>query len=143
VLDHFRVYFRLKMWDDRTQDPRAMVDEYFTSFYGPAAVEVRRFVEALEGRWRDPSLRTKGGTFPPMGPCHYGDDTPHFWWERMGTPEFIRELQGMMAAAHRAAPAGSVYARRVDLLDKGVLQLIINNRRKFEQSETAKLPPPP
>ena len=49
----------------------------------------------------------------------------------------------MMVAAHRAAPAGSVYARRVDLLDKGVLQLIINDRRKFEQSEMAKLPPLP
>jgi hypothetical protein len=143
VLDHFRVYFRLKLWDDRAQDPKALVDEYFPYFYGPAAAEVRRFVEALEGRWRDPSLRREGGAFPPMGPCHYGDDTPHFWWERMGTPEFIGELQGMMAAAHQAAPAGSIYGRRVELLDKGLLQLILNNRRKFEQSELANLPPPP
>ena len=45
VLDHFRVYFRLKIWDDRTRDVEELVNEYFTQFYGPAAAAVRRFVD--------------------------------------------------------------------------------------------------
>ncbi len=143
VLDHFRVHFRLKVWDDQTLDVGTLLDEYFTKFYGPAAPQVRRFVEALESRWRDPELRKEGGAFPPMGPCHYGDDTTHFWWERMGTPEFIRQLQELMKAARRKAPAGTLYAQRVDLLDRGVLQLIANNRGKYVHSEMAKLPPVP
>ena len=36
-----------------------------------------------------------------------------------------------MTKAKEAAPAGSVYARRVDLLNKGLLKLIKTNRRKY------------
>jgi hypothetical protein len=140
VLDHFRVYFRLKVWDDKTADVEELVSEYFTKFYGPAAEAVRAFVEAMENRWRHPTIRLESGAFPPMGPCHYGDDTPRIWWERLGTPEFIERLQGLMDAARDAAPPGSIHARRVDLLDKGVMQLIVNNRLKYTESELARLP---
>ena len=143
VLDHFRVYFRLKVWDDKTLDVEELLSEYFTKFYGPAAAAVRGFVEAMENRWRHPTIRLESGAFPPMGPCHYGDDTPRIWWDRLGTPEFIRQLQDLMDAARKAAPPDSIYARRVDLLDRGVMQLILNNRLKYTQSKLARLPPIP
>ncbi|HJN17800.1 MAG TPA: DUF4838 domain-containing protein, partial [Armatimonadota bacterium] len=67
VVDHFRVYFRLKVWDDKTVDVDELLGEYFAKFYGPAAAEARAFVEALESRWRHPTIRLESGTFPPMG----------------------------------------------------------------------------
>jgi len=36
----------------------------------------------------------------------YGDDGPHLWWKRLGTPEFVEQLQGLMDAARKAALAG-------------------------------------
>jgi len=136
VLDHFRIYFRLKLYDDKTRDVEGMLSEYYTKFYGPAAAGVRDFVEALEGRWCDQKVRKASGAIPHL----YGDSNARVWWEFLGTPDFVEKLQGLMAKAKKPAPAGSVYARRVDLLDKGIMQLILNNRRKYAGSDMAKLP---
>lgn len=139
LLDHFRLYFRMKLYDDETRDIDQMLDEYYTRFYGSAGDAVRRFVEALEGRWCDQAVRQASGALP----YEYGDATSMVWWEYLGTPEFIKKLQRMMASAKAAATPESVYARRVNLLDKGILQLIINNRKHYAGSDTAKLPPIP
>jgi hypothetical protein len=60
--------------------------------------------------------------------------------EFLGTEDFLEKLQGLMDRAKKAVPAGSVYARRVDLLDQGILQLILTNRRHYAGSEMAQLP---
>ena len=54
----------------------------------------------------------------------------------LGTPDFMERIQGLMERAKKAAPAGSVYARRAELLDKGILQLMINNRRHYLAATT-------
>ncbi len=136
VLDHFRLYFRLKLYDDKTLDVEEMLSEYYTRFYGPAAGQVREFIEALEGRWCDKKVRKASGALP----YQYGSSNARVWWEFLGTPDFIKKAEALMAKAQKAAPAGSVYARRVDLLDKGIMQLILNNRRNYAGSGLAKLP---
>ena len=139
VLDHFRLYFRMKLYDDKTRDIGQMLDGYYDKFYGPAGNEVRQFVEALENRWCDQEVRQASGGLP----YEYGDSGSLVWWEYLGTPQFIKQLQGMMASAKAAAPPRSIYARRVDLLDKGILQMIISNRKHYADSDTAKMPPIP
>jgi len=136
VLDHFRLYFRLKLYDDKTLDVDELLSEYYTKFYGPAAGQVREFVEALEGRWCDQKARKASGALPHQ----YGSSNTRVWWEFLGTPDFIKKLQGLMTKAKKAAPSGSVYARRVDLLERGIMQLIVNNRRNYAGSGLAKLP---
>jgi len=136
VLDHFRLYFRLKLYDDKTLDVEEMLSDYYAKFYGPAAGQVREFIEALEGRWCDKKVRQASGALP----YEYGSSNARVWWEFLGTPDFIKKAEGLMAKAQKAAPAGSVYARRVDLLDKGIMQLILNNRRNYAGSGLAQLP---
>lgn len=139
VMDHFRLYFRLKLYDDRTLNVDTLLSEYYEKFYGPAGPQVRALVEALEGRWRDPQAREASGAFPHQ----YGSSNARVWWEFLGTAEFMDRAEGLMARARSAAPSGSVYARRVDLLDKGVLQLLKNNRANHVGSGLAQLPPIP
>ncbi len=57
-------------WDP-TQDPGAVVDEYFEGLYGPAAGEMRAYFEILRESAADPSLRARAAVdeipdlFPP------------------------------------------------------------------------------
>ena len=126
LLDHFRLYFRMKLYDDKTLDVETMLDEYYDKFYGPAGGAVRKFIEALEDRWCDARIATAAGAHPTSY-----NNNPRLWWEFLGTSDFIAQIEGLLAQAQAAAPGGSVYAARVDLLDKGLLTLIQNNRRKY------------
>ncbi|MAE66829.1 MAG: hypothetical protein CMJ18_21430 [Phycisphaeraceae bacterium] len=139
VMDHFRLYFRLKIYDDPSLDVEALLSEYYEKFYGPAARQVLAFVAALEQRWSDPEARAASGAFPHQ----YGSSNARVWWEHLGTRAFMNRAEALLKAAKRAAPVGSVYAQRVDLLDRGVLQLLRNNRRQFAGSGLANLPPIP
>jgi hypothetical protein len=139
VMDHFRLYFRLKLYDDRTLDVETLLSEYYEKFYGPAGPSVRAFVEALENRWCDPAAREASGAFPHQ----YGSSNARVWWEFLGTEEFLEHVVGLMNQAQAAAPPDSIYARRVDLLDKGVLRLLQNNRANHVGSGLAQLPPIP
>lgn len=57
-------------WDP-TQDPDALLAEYFEGLYGPAAAEMRAYFEILREAAADPELRSRGGLdeipdlFPP------------------------------------------------------------------------------
>ena len=64
LLDHFRLYFRMKLYDDKTLDVDVMLNEYYTKFYGPARAQVREFIEALENRWCDRRIATAAGRAP-------------------------------------------------------------------------------
>jgi hypothetical protein len=129
LLDHFRLYFRMKLYDDKTLNVDEMLNEYYAKFYGPAGEHVREFIEALENRWCDTGIATAAGAHASQ----YASD-PRVWWKFLGTPEFIERLEGLLENAKNAAPAGTVYARRVDLIDKGLLKLIQSNRRNYLDS---------
>ena len=116
----------MKLYDDQTLDVETMLAEYYDKFYGPASGMVRKFIEALETRWCDTRIATAAGAHP----ASYNNN-PRLWWEFLGTPDFITQIEGLLAQAHAAAPDGSVYAARVELLDKGLLKLIQKNRQKY------------
>ena len=90
-------------------------------------------------RHADPEVRTKSGALP----YEYGSSNARVWWEYLGTPDFPEKAQALMAKARAAAPAGTVYARRVELLDRGVLRLILANRRRYAGSDSSNAPPVP
>jgi hypothetical protein len=53
-LNHFLVYFSACMyWGGREQDVDAIFREYCTLFYGPAAEEMRAFLEYGEANWQE------------------------------------------------------------------------------------------
>ena len=122
----FNFYFRLKLYDDPSLNVEEMISEFYNSFYGPAAKPARKFVEAMENRWNDRKMRKASG---------FGQASHHlpntFYWEHMGNPRFMAKLERLMADVRAAAPEGSIYARRVELLDKAILGHAIFKRGQY------------
>ena len=50
--NHLNVYVNARYFWDAAQDIDALLDEYYDKFYGPAAEEMKAFVEYGEGNWR-------------------------------------------------------------------------------------------
>ena len=95
----------------------------------PAAKPARKFVEAMEDRWNDRQMRKASG----FGQASHRVPRK-LYWEHMGNPEFIEKLKRLMADVRSAAPEGSIYAARVELLDKAILGHVLYKRQKYLKS---------
>jgi hypothetical protein len=51
AIDHVNLYLTARYWWDASQDLAAVLDDYFTSYYGPAAGPMRAFAEYSEANW--------------------------------------------------------------------------------------------
>lgn len=88
--NHFQVYFTAAMyWGGKQQDVVALLDEYCTKFYGPAAAEMRAFFDYCEANWTD--METDKAK--------------------------ADEALARFAAAQGKVESGSIYARRLALID--------------------------
>ncbi len=50
---HFNLYITSRLYWDVTQDVDALLADYYEKFYGPAAKEMRAFIEYCERKWPD------------------------------------------------------------------------------------------
>ena len=87
------------MWEPHA-DADAILDDYFKTFFGPAAEAMRRHYDLAENAYRDSDYHT-GNVF----------DIPHIL-----TPEVIAQMEASLAEAERAAPADSQEAKRVHMV---------------------------
>ena len=90
------------MWDPKL-DVDALLHDYFTKFYGPAAEPMQDHFDRLERAYAEADFHT-GNTF----------DIPHIL-----TPPVMRELERSLERAEGAVPDGSVYAERVHMTRVG------------------------
>lgn len=51
AVEHLNIYVTSRLWWDCKQDVSALLDEYYSGYYGPAAAEMKRFVEYAEQNW--------------------------------------------------------------------------------------------
>ena len=87
------------MWDPKL-DVEALLDDYFTAFYGPSAAPMRVHFERLEDAYEQADYHT-GNVF----------DIPHIL-----TPKVMAELENTLREAERRAPKDSVYVARVNMI---------------------------
>jgi len=87
VITDLNLYVTGRMWWDAGQDIDALLEEYYTLFYGPARDEMKAFIEYSEKNWMD-----------------------------MKKIEKIDKVFALLAAAQRKAPEGSPYAKRIALI---------------------------
>lgn len=85
---HLNLYMMSRLWWDADLDAEALLEEYYTLFYGPAAEEMKRFIEYSENHWAEMS----------------------------NDPEAIDTAFALIARAQDAAEAGSAYAERIELV---------------------------
>ena len=85
--NHLNVYVTMRYYWDADQDIEALLNEYYEKFYGPAAKEMKAFIEYSEANWQKMS----------------NDAAP------------IGKALELLAAARRTA-GDTVYGKRIDLV---------------------------
>jgi len=86
--NHLNVYVTARMYWDANQDVDALLDEYYRLFYGPAADEMKAFIEYSEDNW--PDMRAD--------------------------VERIEKVLELLAAAQKKATPNSPYGKRIALV---------------------------
>jgi hypothetical protein len=132
--DQLEHYVMLKLWDDPTLDTDALLDEFFTQYFGSAAQPMNRFYRSIERIACDQSL------YPPK--AHKQDR--NIAWRNLGTPERMKELAALMAEAEAKAATGAE-KQRVALWRNSLWKWMLDGRAEFEARTTksdAKPAPP-
>ena len=108
---NYYVFSRIA-WNPET-DVDAVIDEHNRLMFGAGAPEMARVLDTLEDKWvRGIAGRIVDTPIGPksMPPCEFEI------WTRLYSPALLSELERLMAAAERKAGAGTVEARRIDLI---------------------------
>ena len=91
AVNHLNLYATARLYWDAGRDVNAMLDEYYSLFYGPAASDMKRFFEFCEANW--PDMRSRA--------------------------DLINTMFELLQAGRKAA-GDSVYGKRVDLIARYV-----------------------
>lgn len=94
---HLNYYLSARLWWDIDRDVEAMLDEYYSAFYGPAAAEMEAFINYYELHQQD------------FGPVEKADQ--------------LEQAVELFAAAEQAVDPDSIYGQRVAMFAEGVERL--------------------
>lgn len=89
---HLNLYVTARYWWDADQDIESLLEEYYTLFYGPAREQMKAFITYSEQHVD--AMRKEG--------------------------DKIERALELLDAARQAAPAGTIYAQRIDLVNEFV-----------------------
>jgi len=125
VLDFMNMYWRMKLYNNFDFDVDEGLEEYYETFFGPGAGGMASFYTAMENRWMD------------IG----GGQESRSWWGKMGTADFMDEVASYIQKARQATEEGTVYRKRVELIDAGIMQYLLKARERYEVSAMAEFAP--
>lgn len=119
-------YVTMKLLWDPNQDVDALLDDYFTSFYGPAAEPIKAIYARLEVLWR------KVYTI-------YGGDQPRFagrvdLWEKIYTEDELAAMDDLVAQAVELAAGDEAYAWRVGMIRDELVGRLHANRDEYKRT---------
>ena len=100
AIPHVDLYVTSRFWWDADQDIESMMEEYYTLYYGPAREEMEAFIEYCEEHWPDMVSTPGRGQGRVEG--------------ARGDADRIDRALALLEKARAAAPADSVYDRRID-----------------------------
>ena len=63
------------------------------------------------------------------------------WWGKLGTPDFLTEVGSYLEQARQATEEGTIYRKRVELIDAGILQHMLTARARYEKSAISEFAP--
>ena len=116
-------YVILKLLWDPDQDVDALLNDYYTSFYGPAAEPIGAIYANLEELWRQVYTL-------------YGGDEPRFasrvdLWEKIYTEDALAELDALVEQATALAAGKEAYEWRVGLIRDEMVGRLHENRATY------------
>ncbi|MHB8994653.1 MAG: DUF4838 domain-containing protein [Armatimonadota bacterium] len=119
-------YVTMKLLWNPDQDVDALLKDYFTSFYGPAAEPIGAIYARLEDLWR------KVYTI-------YGGDSPRYasrvdLWEKIYTEEELAGMGRLVAEAEKLAAGDEAYAWRVGMVRDEMVGRLRANREEYKRT---------
>ena len=99
------MYINSKLLWDPDLDMKALLEEYYRLYFGPASAEMKRFYEFAEKVWARPASRSVTENSGFLKPAD--------------VPEYFR----LLANAKKKTAMKSVYRRRIEYLEKGYAPL--------------------
>jgi len=129
--DHLNIYVFYKYHWNPDRDIDALLDEYYTLFYGPASSQMKNFWEEVETKFREVLQldESTSGTYPSVR-------NPADVWEKVYSRKVITCWQGYFTEAARRTEKNEdpVYAKRVAYMKRNVLETIEEGLVTHEQS---------
>ena len=126
--DQLEQYIMAKVWDDPNADVDAMIDEFFRLYFGQAGDPMKKFYLTME------STACNSANYTPPYFRKNGIDWKKVAWERLGTPERMEELGGLMSQAENLAKT-DVEKQRVALWRKAFWDWMCQGRDQFNASQ--------
>lgn len=124
--EQFDFYATMKLYDDPTLDINALLDEFFTSYFGNAAEPMRKFYDKIEQVYSNPKnypveIQTKDAQF---------HQTEAIAWDCLGTDEVMEQLEAFVRRAQDLAQTPEEKARVISWT-KGVWEYMREGKAKY------------
>ena len=100
-MSHWKLYLTMMSQWNPDYDLKAVMDEYYRLFYGPAEAQMRQFWETAFTQFKNAGDAATRNLIP----------------EDVYTLDILEKMNEAIIAAKEAAPEGSVYARRIEMID--------------------------
>jgi hypothetical protein len=120
-------YITLKLFDDPSLDIDALLEDFFTRYYGPAGEPLKRFYLRVEDIYSNPANYPEEVRKNHFKQWH---QTQEMAWKYLGTEARMAELGAMMAEAERA-PVSDIEKQRVALFRKAVWDYMVEGRKQY------------
>ncbi len=128
LMDQLELYLTFKLADDPQLDGEKLIKEFFTRYYGPAAVPMKALYLAIEDVYSNPASYPETIQKTP-GHQH---QTAQLAWDSLGTPERMTLYAGLMDQA-RVAAKTPVEKARVALFEKGIWDYMVAGRKQYDE----------
>ncbi|MCL5103203.1 MAG: DUF4838 domain-containing protein [Armatimonadetes bacterium] len=115
------MYVTFKLADDPTLDGNALIDEFFTKFYGAAAAPMEQLYDEIEAVWIDPANHLPNG---PTGEALH--------WGLLGTQERMDHWAQLMQQA-KAAAVTQIEKDRVAAFEGSIFNYMVAGRQAYLQ----------
>lgn len=119
-------YIAMKLYDDPAQNIEDLLNDFFTSYFGNAALPMKKFYTTIEKRYNDPKsypkeVRTQDKQF------HQDEEQA---WKYLGTVKVMAELETYMDEAQQKANT-VLEKERVNSWKIGIWDYMVDGRKKY------------
>jgi len=122
VMDDINLYVTLRLADDINQNVDEILDEYYHTFYGPAAKPMKAFFEMIE------NIYTLKGPYAGLVKPGTKLDAA-VSWTKLCPPKRLKEFGAFIAEAKKLTTQ-EPYKSRVELVDKAVYQFMLASSKR-------------
>lgn len=121
-------YVTYRLMDDPNLRVDALLDEYFTRLYGPAAGPMRKIYDTIEQTYGNPANYPDAIAQKKIEGHHH--QTEEVAWGYLGNERRMAEMQKLMDAAATAAQTPA-QKQRVELFRLGTWEYMVEGRKQY------------